>query len=86
MNQHDFVMPEEARSNHKITQIKALNEMQLHAIQSNKRGYLNHTAIIAQVESTLASSGFSMAAQVHYVSVYTGSTEEFDSFTGDPTM
>lgn len=59
MNQNNFVMLVEARSHLNVVQTEAFNEVQSHAIQSNKRDYLNHTAIKAHAESTLAASGFS---------------------------
>ena len=86
MNQNDFVMPQGVRSNLKVDQMKALNEVRSHAIQSNKHGYLNHNAIKEQVESTLASSRFLSGARVNHTVVSLGSTGGFDLFTGNPTM
>ena len=45
MNQNDFEMPHGARSNLKVDQMEALNEVKSHAIHSNERGYLNRNAI-----------------------------------------
>jgi len=74
MNQNDFVIPHGARSNLKVDQMEALNEVRFHAIQSNERVYLNHNAIKEQVESTLASSGFLSRARVNHTAASMGST------------
>ena len=66
--------------------MEALNEVRSHAIQSNKRGYLNHNSIKEQIESTLASSGFLSGTRVNHTAASMGSTGGFDIFTGDPTM
>ena len=86
MNQNDFVIPYGARSNLKVDQMEALNEMRSHTIQSNERGYLNHNDIKEKVESTLASSRFLLGARVNHTAASMGSAGGFDAFTEDPTM
>ena len=86
MNQNIFVMPPGARSNLKVDQMEALNEVRSHSIQSNECSYLSHNAIKEQVESTLASSRFLSGARVNHTTASLGSTGGFDAFIGDPTM
>lgn len=84
MTVNEFKMPPNSKSDKKLEQVKALNVVRLHAIQSNQRGYLSDTAINEQVAASLASSGLSRSIGVNHTAV-NHSLTGFNAFSEDPS-
>ena len=76
-------MPKTSKSNFKVEQMAALNEVRSHAIRAHERGYLTNIAIKAQVQATLLSTGLPTH---HTASVHNIRTGGFDNYTSDPSM